>query len=887
MKLKKIKIKPKKTNVTKIKEEKTKIPKIIEKKQKKTKRKINYKKIILSTILIGGITAITAFLVLALYIIVTAPDFNENLLFEKEATIIYDVNGSEIARIGKDNVELVTYDELPQVLIDAIVATEDSRFFQHTGLDAPRFVIATAGNLLGNEDAGGASTLSMQVIKNTYTSSDASGFSGIVRKLTDVYMSIFKLENAYTKEEIIEFYVNSQWLANDGNTNYTSITGVEQASHYFFGKSVSELSLAEATIIAGMFQNPVAHNPYDYPESARSRQKTVLTLMVRHGYITEAEMDAVLEIPIESLLVEQEGNTNNYLQAAIDYALDEVIDKTTTDENPNGINPYTTPMEIYTTFDPEVQQVLNDVETGESYEIPEARGPLQFGIAVTSMTDGSIVGLSAGIDYVAKGDNYALMRQQPGSTVKPIFDYAPYIEYLNGSPGTIFLDEPHTYTNGGSVRNYDNKFKGYITMQDALIDSRNIPALKAFQAVNEYDSSLIGEFVNGLGIDYGTTLYESAAIGGFDGVSPLELSAAYAAFGRDGYYIEPYSVTKIHLIEEDKTIEYKYTKEKAMEESTADLVNQMLVAAGDANVAGFKVSGTDIGAKTGTTTIDADAAEILNVPENTIPDSWVASYNPQYSIATWLGYKAITEDYYLTSSLAAPIRNAISKAVGSELYDKNQTFDKMSGVTSVVVEKETIPLMLASDGTPDNMKYSATFIAGTEPTEVSARYEILNNVTNLKASSSGAVITLNWDAIATPDALNQEVLIDYFNESYGTSATKYYESRLAYNTSSIGSITYDIYLDVNGNLIHLGTTATTSFNYDTTTNVLADGNYNFVIISNYSIYKGSQSSGAQTEIKVSISTTPTPEPTPEEDDEDGETTPDNPNDNNSDTNVTP
>ncbi len=807
-------------------------------------KKFNIKSIILGTILLLGIAGATIFLVLALYVIVTAPDFNTNLLFEKEATIVYDVNGNELIRTGVNNVELVTYDEIPQVLIDAIVATEDSRFFQHTGLDAPRFAMATIGQLFGNDDAGGASTLSMQVIKNTYTDATAtSGLSGIIRKFTDVYMSIFKLENAYTKEEIIEFYVNSQWLGNDNNVNYTGITGVEQGSEYFFGKSVREINLAEASLLAGMFQNPYVLNPYDNPEGARSRQETVLSLMVRHGYITENEMDAVLEIPLESLLKEQEISTeNNYLQASIDYVLEEVEDKT-------GINPYTTPMEIYSTIDPDVQQILHQVETGEIYDIPDSYGNLQFGMAITNMENGSITAMSAGVDYVAKGLNRADVRRQPGSTAKPIFDYGPHIEYLNSSPESYFLDEPTTYTGGTSIRNWDNQYWGMMTMREALVSSRNIPALLAFQDVAEVDLSLIEDFVHNLGIDYGSALYESASIGGFDGVSPIELSAAYAAFGREGYYIEPYSVTKVVFIENDETMEFKYTKERAMSAETAYLVNDMLLSAGSGGVAGFTVSGTDLGTKTGTSTIDATQAEKLGIPSYAIMDNWVVSYNPQYSFSTWIGYDQLSSEHYLTSALANPVRNGISKAVGSRLYSTNQQFTWSANIVTVEVEKDTMPLMLASPYTPGESKTTAMFKAGTEPTEVSTRFAQVENVSNLKSTFDGTQINLTWDKLKTPDALDTTYLTAYFNEVYGDHASKYYEQRIIYNNNYMGSLVYDIYLDTNGTLTLLGSTSDTKFSYD---NFTAGETQKFVVKAAFSIYKVNSSSGVSTSITTKV-----------------------------------
>ena len=319
-KIKNFKIKKKdKTNNKPEKAKKVKV-KAVKDTEKVKKPKKKYKKtLILSIIAILGILFLTLVLAFALYIIISSPNFDKNLLYKKESTVLYDKDGNEFARIGSENRVLVKYEQLPQVLIDSIIATEDSRFFQHSGFDAARFLKASAGQLMGKSDAGGASTLTMQVIKNTYTNSTDHGIKGIVRKFTDIYMAVFKLESSYTKEEIIEFYVNSQWLGYDGDLNYSGIFGVEQASQYYFGKSVTDLNLVEAALMAGLFQNPTYYNPYKFPERAQKRRDTVLNLMVRHGYISKEEAEEAKKITVASTLVKRDAEKVNDYQAFIDY----------------------------------------------------------------------------------------------------------------------------------------------------------------------------------------------------------------------------------------------------------------------------------------------------------------------------------------------------------------------------------------------------------------------------------------------------------------------------------------------------------------------------------------------------------------------------------------
>lgn len=796
--------------------------------------------VILSLIGIAGASLV---LVFALYIIISSPDFAQDLLYSQESTVMYNINNEEFARIGSENRVLVTYDELPQVLIDALIATEDSRFFQHNGLDGARFLVASVKQAFGDTSAGGASTLSMQVIKNTYTGKEASGIKGIIRKFTDIYMAVFKLESQYTKEEIIEFYFNSQWLGYDGNLNYSGIYGVEQASQYYFGKTVSDLTLAEASMLVGMFQNPYYYNPYKNPEITTKRRSTVLKLMVKHGYITEDERLAAENVSIESLLQEKNSTTTSPYQAFIDYVIDEV-------EKDTGVNPVQTPMAIYTTIDPDVQKHITDLENGKTYKW--ADDELQMGLAITSVKDGSIVALSGGRDYAAKGLNRATdIDRQPGSTAKILFDYGPYIEYLNGSTYSMFLDEPYSYSNGTKISNADNKYRGLQTMRQALSSSRNIPALQAFQAVNNTDENLISDFVHSLGINYGENLYESASIGGFNGTNPLEMSAAYGAFARGGYFIEPYGYTKAVDLVNEKEYENKYTKNKVMSEETAYMITSILETAQDNGVGGkIKVSGTDVAAKGGTTNLDSKAEKDKGLPGGVTPDHWNITYSPDYTIALWVGYDNITKDYYLTSTKGGTIRKNIMGTLGSKVYKKNSKFIKPKGVVSVEVEKETFPAQLPSENTPANMKITELFKKGTEPSEVSTRYSQLDAPTNGNYTFDGTTIKLTWNAINTPDAINSTKLQEYFNKYYYNHASSYYQKRISYNNANIGTLGYQVYIkDANGNLKSLGFTNNNSFSYQAT---LGLTDYTFVIKSAYSIFKSNMSKGLNISVSVNM-----------------------------------
>ena len=384
-------------------------------KSKKKKRKII--SILLIFVLLMGILALLAFSGFMVYVKTQAdPKFETTKLNTLEVSRIYDKDGNQFAKLGSENREKVTYEQLPEVLVDAIVATEDSRYFQHNGFDMPRFIKATIGQITKGSSAGGASTVTMQVVKNSFTSKEAHGIQGIIRKFEDIYLAVFKLEKKYSKEEILEFYVNNHFLG--GN-----IYGVQEASLAYFGKDVSELNLSEASILAGMFKSPNAYRPTTNPEAAAARRKTVLYLMRKHGYITKEEEEIANAVPVESITAEASAQQANPYQGYIDTVVDELKEK-------YGVNPYTTPLLVYTNLDRGRQDAVNRVLNGETYAWKDDK--VQSGVAVLESETGKILAIGNGRNINSRSNgnadqfNYATeIRRQPGSTAKPLFDYGP------------------------------------------------------------------------------------------------------------------------------------------------------------------------------------------------------------------------------------------------------------------------------------------------------------------------------------------------------------------------------------------------------------------------------------------------------------------------------
>lgn len=821
-------------------------------KQPKKKKRSFWKKLLTFILILAiiGVLAVTSFFA---YIVLSSPEFDESAFEVKEQTLVYDNKGEIIAKLGSQNREIVTYDQLPQVLIDAIIATEDSRYFQHNGVDLPRFIKASVYQLLGKSGAGGASTLTMQMVKNGLTSTEDEGIAGIIRKFQDVYLSVFKVEKNYTKEEIIELYVNYHCLG-------SSIYGVGEASKYYFGKSVSELTLPEASLLAGLFQAPNGHNPYKYPESATSRRNTVLKLMVRHGYITQEEADIANSIDVTSLLVGIK-NENNY-QAYIDYITDAVIELT-------GKDPVITPMKIYTTMEKSIQDGINKVINNNeaSYWKDDL---VQAGIAVVNVKTGAVAAVSGQRNNNdAKIFSYATeMKRQPGSTAKPIFAYGPGFEYQNNSTYNIYVDEPWTYTGGPKVNNWDGKFHGIVTTRYALQYSRNIPALKAYQQVG---SKKIQQFAYSLGLNVSynqnsenykilnertgldNTINEAYSIGGTaEGFSPLEMASAYSAFASGGYYTKAYAVTKIEFRETGETIEYKPTKKRVMKDSTAYLMNNILESAVTSGFnGGANVSGSHVAAKTGTTNYDKATIKNHKLPSNAVNDLWTVAYTSQYSVAVWYGYENVSIGYNVSGK---NYKENLVKNVMKYIPKDTTGWKKPSSVVEVRIEKETYPAKLPSEYTPDNMITTEYFVRGTQPTEVSQRYAQLNNINEYKVNTNGNTATISWN-YTPPEVLTDTYLNSFFSQKvFGKSTEKLIEERKQYNSETLGDIIFGIYklnFDGTEQLI----TYTNQFAYT----YVGNENTTIIIRAEHSNFKTNASSGITLNLNLNNENiTPTP-----------------------------
>ena len=785
-----------------------------------SKRKVSKKKKMILNILIICVIAFASLMaVFFAYIIVKAPKFDPNNLKFTQMSELYDTEGNIITKMGNENRTEISYDDLPEVLIDAIIATEDSKFFQHNGFDLARFMKASMYQLVG-KNGGGASTLTMQIAKNNYTSTESKGFEGITRKFTDIYLSIFKIERKYTKKEILEFYVNDSYL---GNGAY----GVEQASLNYFGKSVSELNLAEASFIAGLFQSPTYYNPYNYPERAEGRRKTVLYLMQRHGYITEEEKEIAENSPITSYIKKtQTSGTYSEYQGYIDTVVEEL-------ENEYDLNPYTTPLKIYTAMNKSKQDFVNKVMNGEAWKWENENA--QAGVVMTDSASGEVLAVGAGRNKNSERSyNYATMtNRQIGSTAKPIFDYGPAVEYLGWGTVNYIDDTPTTYSDGTKISNSDGGYKGRLPLYQALGLSRNVTALKTFQQVSkEAGNDKILKFASSLGItpeiDKNGKIHEAHSIGSFTGStkkeesrnSPMTMAGAYQAFSNGGYYIKPHTIKKFVYKDTDEVVETKSAKTRIMNDSTAYIINYSLNWSATEGLAksAAGISGVQTAAKTGTSNFDEATRKRYHLSSKAVNDLWVCGYTPKQTITFWYGYDSITKGHSTTSSWST--RDKFYRNLAENLFDKDgSSFARPSSIEELSVVRNSIPLKKALYG-----GVVGYFRKGTGPDETGTeQVEQLPSVSGVTSSISGNTVHLKWNGISAEDMVNLN-----FDDSYGT-------------------LGYDIYVKdgSSGSEVYVGTTTSTSYTHTT-----SYSNPVYVIYTAYSNYKTNRSKGVEHKVSV-------------------------------------
>jgi penicillin-binding protein 1A len=702
-----------------------------------------WKKIFLTLVTLGAIMMIAGGITI-FAMIQGAPPLDEDKLMLSQGSQFFDQDDVFVSQLDSTERRVnVSIQDVPQVLEDAFIAVEDIRFREHFGIDIRRLFGAVRANITEGFGAEGASTITQQLVKNLFLNEQKQ----LTRKVQEQYLAI-QLEQNYSKDQILEMYLNQIYLG-------SGVYGVELASRTYFNKSVGELSLADAALLAGIPRRPSFYDPTKNPEAAESRRNLVLSLMEQHGKISSEEAQEAMAIPLEDQLVLTDRESYKY-EAFYNQVLAEL-------EEMDGItinDIYNAGLKIYTTLDVDAQEHVEQVlQTDDFVTVYPDNEDFTAAVTLLDTKTGQIKALGSGREDTGHERGYNLAtdeRRQPGSTIKPILDYGPAIEYLQWSTAHQIVDEPHTYSDANStpIRNFDRKYQGSMTMRRALALSRNVTAVKALQEVGVERAQT---FAEGIGIPFElreneTVMPEAYGLGGFNtGVTTKELAGAYAAFGNSGKYTEPYTIRKIEF-PDGRIINMEPESDVAMNDYTAYMITDMLKTAvtdgtgGVANIPGLPMAG-----KTGTTNFPSDIRESRGYPEGAVPDIWFSGYTTNYTLSVWTGFKRQSDDlsnnYFPSGSNQRQAAQQIFKSIMQEISADIETedFSMPNSVVRLAVERSTG--LLPSDFTPQSEIIYELFVRGNEPTRVSEQFNKLDAPQDLLASyeEEANQIIVSWN----------------------------------------------------------------------------------------------------------------------------------------------
>ena len=587
-----------------------------------------------------GITFLTLFIALFLlgggvflYFVSKAPALSESKLVATTSSKIYDNKNELIADLGSERRVNAQANEIPTDLVKAIVSIEDHRFFDHRGVDTIRILGATLRNLQGRGGLQGASTLTQQLIKLTYFSTSTADQT-LSRKAQEAWLAV-QLEQKATKQEILTYYINKVYMSNG---NY----GMQTAAQNYYGKDLKDLSLPQLALLAGMPQAPNQYDPYSHPEAALERRNLVLSEMKGQKYISAEEYEKAINTPVTDGL--QSLKSGNSYPAYMDNYLKEVIDQV---EQETGYNLLTTGMDVYTNVDKDVQQRLWDVYNTDQY-VTYPDDDMQVASTIVDVSNGNVIaqlGARHQASNVSFGTNQAVETNRDwGSTMKPITDYAPALEFdIYDSTATIVRDIPYNYPGTNTpVYNWDRGYFGNITLQYALQQSRNVPAV---ETLNKVGLNRAKTFLNGLGIDYPDMHYSNAISSNTTesnkqyGASSEKMAVAYAAFANGGIYHKPMYINKV-VFSDGSEKEFSDPGTRAMKETTAYMMTEMMKTVLTSGT-GFNayISWLPQAGKTGTSNYsDEEIENHIKSSQLVAPDEMFVGYTRKYSMAVWTGY---------------------------------------------------------------------------------------------------------------------------------------------------------------------------------------------------------------------------------------------------------
>lgn len=573
----------------------------------------------------------------------SAPKISRSDLTSQSITTIYDDQNRVISRLGAQKREYAKDNQIPKQLKNAVVSIEDRRFYKHHGVDTIRILGAATSNVFGRS-AGmqGGSTLTQQLVKLSVFSTAASDRT-LKRKAQEAWLAI-NVEQHFSKSQILDFYINKVYMGN-------GIYGMQTAAQYYYGKDLKDLDLSQLALLAGMPQSPTYYNPLvSNTKYATQRRNEVLNAMVRSNYITQSQANQAASESVTAGLDPDHGNISGSGTAVDSKVVDPYVKQVLADLQAQGYNPYSDGLKVHTNLDLDAQQHLYDAA---NKNVQFQNDKMQAGVAVTDPHNGQIIAMLGGrhTGNVVYGLNRAVQsNRSSGSTAKPLMDYGPAIEYLQWPTFKSIADTRFVFPGTNTVlHDFDKKYKGNMTMREALVQSRNVPAIRALQAVGIKRAT---SFLDGLGISQKQpyTLQNGIALY----ISPLQVSAAYAAFANGGTYYKPYYISSI-TTQDGSVKQFNPKGKRAMNKATAYMITDMLKGVftdSQGSATDARLNGVNQAGKTGTTNYPGNSSQ------SGVMDSWMAGYTKNYSIAVWTGYDhplepggSISEQYVKSAQL--------------------------------------------------------------------------------------------------------------------------------------------------------------------------------------------------------------------------------------------
>lgn len=612
--------------------------------------------------------------------------FGGKFIFDEEAVIlpraskVVAEDGTLLGKLYTENRDFVTIDQIPDYVEEAFLALEDRRFYQHAGVSFPAVARAITRDIIAMEKVEGGSTITQQLAKNLFLVNDKTW----MRKTKEVMASIY-LERNYTKKNILELYLNEVYFAH-------GIYGVGTASDYFFGKTVEELTIDEAALLAAMIKAPNTYSPYINIDKAKERRNVALQAMEAYGTISTEEMLSyqTKNIDVQEKQEEQEPWLDDYFA----YVLDEVEARYDLSREELKRGGYT----IQTHIDPFIQEVAYKQIQEESYSAPKNENK-EYAFVLMEQETGHLTALIAGKSYELGGTNHLRTRLQPGSLMKPIAVYGPAMELGMFGPYDYLKDEDVDY-NGYRVNNANNIYDGEIMMYDAIVQSKNAPAVWT---------------LNQVGIDYSKTILEkmhisiedeglAIALGGLQyGLTPIEVTEAYRPFIHHGKWTQAQSINKI-LDKYNKEVKQESGQKEVtiFDKQVAWNILRMLEDVVKEGTAKYGEFSQALAGKTGSTQHP--------IKKEKTKDAWFTGITPSYVVTTWIGFDEATEANYMDTSSDASVR--LTKSILSEIH-KHQELESVFKKPDDVDElEEPIELPTITDLTGDVQFGGVTLVKG-------------------------------------------------------------------------------------------------------------------------------------------------------------------------------